>query len=71
MQSLDDGESPVLTCRVPAVLAARITAHTGTSHGARSRWLRRVVEEALERERPPAEDQGPKERNSIEQTEAG
>lgn len=71
MQSLHDGESPVLTCRVPAVLAARITAHTGTSHGARSRWLRRVVEEALEREQPLAEDQGPSTRNSIEQTKAG
>ena len=71
MQSLDSGDSPVLTCRVPAVLAARITEHTGPSRGAKSLWLRRVIEEALEREQPPAEDRGPSSRNSIEQTKAG
>lgn len=61
----------MLTCRVSKVLMRRIVAHTGPSRGAKSDWLRRVIEEALEREQPPAEDQGPSSRNSIEQTKAG
>lgn len=44
MQSLDTGESPVLTVRIPADLHAAVEAAAGPGRGAKSRWLRSLLE---------------------------
>lgn len=44
MHSLDTGESPVLTVRIPPDLHAAIKAAAGPGRGAKARWLRRLLE---------------------------
>lgn len=57
MQSLDTGESPIITVRVAPELKRRVVAAFPT-RGTRSEWLRRVIELALENEETPADDGG-------------
>ena len=48
MRSLNTGESPVLTCRIPADLHAAVKARAGSRRGDLSLWLRRLLERELD-----------------------
>lgn len=58
MHSLSKGESPILAVRVPRDLHAAIAALAGPGRGARTRWLRMVLEREVARANDPGHSIG-------------